>query len=254
MIGKLLDFIKPYTILFELGLVFVIALGCFSYGKKIGTLEQAAVVSKLSLDLQTAQANSNVGARATETKMVTDASAIDSKFLKDSKDEKIKTDALVATARAGSLSIAAAPRVAKSRALPSADYTGAGLRIKTEARCNIAPAAAETLVGIVAEGDEAILQLNAVIDRYEAVRTTGCSSASASASASVATTDEQHSEVVTTTDSYSYSESVTEQADPTGVLKSELDSEQSANNAQNSTEARLDSTKNGTYVQSTAKL
>lgn len=87
-------------------------------------------------------------------------------------DEKNQHDRLVADLRAGAVRLSV-PIVATTGAACGAGLAGdpaAAAGDRHETRAELAPAAAEDLAAIAADGNAAIVQLNACIDRYNDVR------------------------------------------------------------------------------------
>jgi len=111
--------------------------------------------------------------RAAEESLRAGNDAAEESLLKALNDEKAQHDRLVAglRARAIRLSVPVIDRTAGAAcgaAPPGDPAPAAGDRHET--RAELAPEAAEDLVAIAADGNAAILQANACIDRYEDLR------------------------------------------------------------------------------------
>lgn len=95
-----------------------------------------------------------------ESKMQDEAAATTAKLEKEKRDAEIKVNQLRADVAAGAVRLSV-------RASCSAS-TAAG---DTEARAELDPKAADDLITIAADGDQAIRELNACIDFYNNLRT-----------------------------------------------------------------------------------
>lgn len=119
-----------------------------------------------------ALAAANARHRATEAGLRTDLADQADHFRKAMLDEKVQRDRFMAGVRSGAIRLSI-PVIAASAAACGAHAGGdpaAAGGDRHEARAELAPAAAETLAAIVDDGDDAIRQLNACIDRYNTVR------------------------------------------------------------------------------------
>ncbi|WAC70808.1 lysis system i-spanin subunit Rz [Roseateles sp. SL47] len=134
---------------------------------------QAADLREQAMSAQqaAAQAAQNQRYRATEAAMRDELAAAMQSFSRTIANEKDQHDRLVAGLRSGNV------RVSVPIVAPSPTCTGQASGDPSlaagaghEARAELAPAAAADLDAIATDGNAAILQLNAVIDRYNAVK------------------------------------------------------------------------------------
>lgn len=95
-----------------------------------------------------------------ESKMQDEAAATTAKLEKEKRDAEIKVNQLRADVAAGAVRLSV-------RASCSAS-TAAG---DSEARAELDPKAADDLIAITADGDQAIIELNSCIDFYNNLRT-----------------------------------------------------------------------------------
>jgi hypothetical protein len=107
-------------------------------------------------------------AREKETQLQAQSQTLRDQLTKEIQHAKNTQSRLVADIRSGAqrLSIAASCADAGQASADPATPPGAG----DQARAELDPAAAEDLVAIVADGDNAILERNACIQQYNAVR------------------------------------------------------------------------------------
>ena len=95
-----------------------------------------------------------------ESKMQDEAAATTAKLEKEKRDAEIKVNQLRADVAVGSL------RLSVRAHCSATDAAG-----DTEARAELDPKAADDLITIAADGDQAIRELNACIDFYNNLRT-----------------------------------------------------------------------------------
>ncbi|WP_426106357.1 lysis system i-spanin subunit Rz [Massilia sp. TSP1-1-2] len=94
-------------------------------------------------------------------------STIDAERIKEKEDAKTTIDALRADVQRGTVSLSIATRAI--RAAPAGQDPGTRY---VETRAELVPQAAIDLIDIAADGDNAVRDLNACIDKYDAVRRT----------------------------------------------------------------------------------
>ncbi len=109
-------------------------------------------------------------ARATERSLRDDIDQIHAQNEKERANARAENDRLVADLRSGNRRLSVAVRSC-SAAPRSGDAAGSSAAAANqEARAELDPAASERIVAITRDGDEAISDLNACIDAYEAVK------------------------------------------------------------------------------------
>jgi hypothetical protein len=149
----------------------VLVMGALAIAYKLGASRTAA---DYELRLQAEQARSAEAlvraerdARGKENAAKEALYALSARHLEEEKNAKHEIDGLRADLRAARvrLSIPVASAVGAAAGADSAAAAGAG----AEARAELVPAVADDLVGIAADGDAAVRQLNRVIDAYNAV-------------------------------------------------------------------------------------
>ncbi|WP_377153684.1 lysis system i-spanin subunit Rz [Roseateles sp. UC29_93] len=114
----------------------------------------------------------NARYRRSEAELLVRSAAATESLKRTLIDEKKQHDRLVADLRAGAVRLSV-PIVATTGAACGAGLAGdraAAAGDGHETRAELAPAAAEDLAAIAADGNAAIVQLNACIDRYNDVR------------------------------------------------------------------------------------
>lgn len=114
------------------------------------------------------QAESNRRVMRAGEQLADSLSARDAQHQKDLDDAKDDFDGRVADLRSGAVRVSIPVRVAACTALATGAATTASE--PAEARAELTPEAAATLEGIAVDGDSAIIDLNACIDRYDAAR------------------------------------------------------------------------------------
>lgn len=145
-------------------------VGGYTTGHKAATKTAQVQASKMMAAAAVARADAEAKLRAAEQKGRDDLAALDAKHFKEKQDADAKTKELVGRLRAGAVSLSIPAKCANSAARPGDTTTAGGTG--NEARAELEREAAESLIAIAADGDEAIRQLNAVIDAYSAARTT----------------------------------------------------------------------------------
>jgi hypothetical protein len=141
--------------------------GAHLHGRAQAATAQAAL-SDLQRETATATTRASEAARAKETQLRADAAAASAKLAKEKQNAKIREDRLVADIRRGAqrLSIAAHCGPGKAPADPSTP-PGSG---PESPRAELDQSAAEALVAIAIDGDNAIRERNACVEQYNAVR------------------------------------------------------------------------------------
>lgn len=131
---------------------------------------QAAELKATQVDNQAARAlvNANDQVHDTEADLQQGMSDRDQKLQQEKTDEQVKSDVLLAGLRDGTTRLSVATRVPICPARPGAAATTASQ--PQEARAELDPATAADLAAIAREGDDAIRELNATIDDYNAAR------------------------------------------------------------------------------------
>lgn len=115
-------------------------------------------------------AKANQRERATERELTDQLAAKATQYRKGIEDEKQKRERFVAGVRDGSIRLSIPVRAGGHCAAPAGADTATGPGPGDEARAEIAPEAGLALTAIADAGDDAIRQLNSVIDAYETVR------------------------------------------------------------------------------------
>lgn len=106
--------------------------------------------------------------RALEAARVADIDAIAIAHEKEMDDAKAQMDSLRAAVRAGAVRLSVPVKSAACPAAASGNPAAAGEPAET--RAELVPAAADALIGIAADGDAAVRDLNSCIDAYESIR------------------------------------------------------------------------------------
>lgn len=146
-----------------LALVLVSLAGYFGgqwQENRVSTARLELVNSKAKIELAAATARAEVA----EKKLKDGHAAIDETLKKEKEDAKVTIDALRADVRRGAVSLSIATRALRAGA-GSADPTVGYI----ETRAELVPEAAVALIDIAADGNSAVLELNACIDKYHAV-------------------------------------------------------------------------------------
>lgn len=125
-------------------------------------------VSQLKTQIAQERARAKTVALEQERRMTTNLAAIADQYQQELHDEKTKHDKFVADVRAGAvrLSVPVTACHASTSANPAAESGD-----RAETRAELTPEAGIALAAIAADGDDAIRQLNACIDSYQAIRT-----------------------------------------------------------------------------------
>ena len=155
--------------LWPLALSLSIGAGVSAYQMARADLAQAqAALSDLQRETAQATTRASEAARAKETQLRADAAAASAKLQKEKQNAKNREERLVADIRRGAqrLSIAAHCGPGKAPADPSTP-PGSG---SESARAELDRSAAEALVAIAIDGDNAIRERNACVEQYNAVR------------------------------------------------------------------------------------
>ena len=159
-------------------LLFLGAGGAVGYRVASGIAETAAL--KVAND-RAAERLASGELLARETKKVTDleraraadVAAVGETLQKVKDDAKTKIDSLTADVRAGAVRLSIA---VKAQARPAAASCSAGVDSASaavdpqESRAELVPETANALIGIAADGDDAVRDLNACIASYDALR------------------------------------------------------------------------------------
>ena len=145
------------------------------HGQALGSAEQQLAAEKrersVSAQHEAALHAADDRHRLAEAELRASSSTATDALKRALHDEKTQYDRLVAELRAGAVRLSV-PIVSTGSA-PCVAAPAGGTRAAAgdgdEARAELAPAAAEDLAAIASDGDAAILQLNAVIDRYNEI-------------------------------------------------------------------------------------
>lgn len=136
-------------------LALIIAFGAvFGWGRHYEYLENQAEVARL-----------NAQARETEQRRQSDANAAANELRKANRDAQAEITRLNSDVATGAVRLSIA-----TRSVSACSDAGAAAGSSAEARTELDPTAAQDLIAIAAEGDEAIRQLNSCIDIYNKVR------------------------------------------------------------------------------------
>lgn len=106
--------------------------------------------------------------RALEKARIKDVGDLAIKHQLELNDAKTKIDSLRADVRSGAVRLSIATRPANNCAAGGNPAAAGGAAEET--RSELVPAAADALIGIAADGDDAVRDFNACHDAYEAVR------------------------------------------------------------------------------------
>jgi prophage endopeptidase len=159
--------------LWPLALSLSIGAGVSAYQMARADLAQAqAALSDLQREHAQAATRASEAARAKETQLRADAAAASAKLQKEKQSAKIREDRLVADIRRGAqrLSIAAScPAASQAPEDPEDPGIAPGSGPESP-RAELDQSAAEALVAIAIDGDNAIRERNACIQQYNAVR------------------------------------------------------------------------------------
>jgi hypothetical protein len=146
-----------------------IAIGVAAYQSSQADVARAqTALSDLKRETAQAITRESEKVREKETAMRADAESLRSKLAKEIDHAKTRQDRLLADIRAGTerLSIPAACPASQAATDPGA-APGSGAAPQ---RAELDQSAAETLVAIASDGDQAIRERNACIEQYNAVR------------------------------------------------------------------------------------
>lgn len=149
-----MNFLSPYIGILKAVALVAIVLGLFGAGAKVGAGHIQA-----KWDQEKAEQADATLQLERETRRAVDAITINSK--KEKENAKATIDSLRADVRRG------AERLSVAVASCQAGDTGTG---HSEARAELLPEAADRIVGIIGEADDAVRDLNECIDKYNAVR------------------------------------------------------------------------------------
>jgi prophage endopeptidase len=156
--------------LWPLALSLSIGAGVSAYQMARADLAQAqAALSDLQRETAQATTRASEAARAKETQLRADADAASAKLAKEKQSAKNREDRLVADIRSGAqrLSIAASCPAAGQAPADPGIAPGSG---PESPRAELDRSAAEALIAIAIDGDNAIRERNACIQQYNAVR------------------------------------------------------------------------------------
>ncbi|MBI3727096.1 MAG: lysis protein [Burkholderiales bacterium] len=124
--------------------------------------------TKLKAQISQDQAEATATALENERLISRSLAAIATNHQKEMQDEKDKQDKFINGVRNGtvrlSIPVKACPASAGANTAPGPGYI-------SETRAELTPSAGNALAAIAADGDNAIRQLNACIDSYQAIRT-----------------------------------------------------------------------------------
>ena len=124
-------------------------------------------VDKLTAQIEKDKAEATATARENEKLMSRSLAAIATTHQKDMQDEKNKRDNFIADVRTGAVRLSIPVKACPAR---TGTNTATGPGNSPETRAELTPEAGAALAAIAADGDDAIRQLNACIDSYQAIR------------------------------------------------------------------------------------
>lgn len=159
----------------------VAALACIGGGVYVGfrVASGIAEIDALKIDRErSTERFQHATALAQETKKVTDlekarikdVSDIGVRHQQEIEDAKTHIDALRADVRSGAVRLSIAVKARPAGSCAASGDPAAAASAGDEARAELMPEAAETLIGIAADGDDAVRSFNACHDAYEAIR------------------------------------------------------------------------------------
>ncbi len=158
--------------LWPLALFVALAVGLAVH--EMGRADLAAAQAAMSdLQRETAKAATlaSEAAREKETMLLATTQAISDKLNQEQTHAQALQNRLVSDLRSGAQRLSIAAHCPQPGGAPGANATPADSTADTP-RAELDPATAETLVGIAADGDAAIVERNACIDAYNAARET----------------------------------------------------------------------------------
>lgn len=153
-----------------LGLSVAAGAGAHLHGRAQAATAQAAL-SDLQRETAQAATRASEAARAKETMLLATTRAISDQLNEEKRRAQDTQNRIVADIRAGHQRLSIAARCPQPGGAPGANATPAD-GIADPQRADLDAAVAETLVGIAADGDAAIIERNACIDAYNAARQT----------------------------------------------------------------------------------
>jgi len=155
----------PYGILALVLAAVMAAVGAFGYhkGHVAGHDEQQLVIDKMQAEWAKAQQ----AAQARELALGEQVNAGAVALRKAQDDAQSKVDVLRTSVRSGAVRLSV-PAKCPAAVTVQAPASAAGH--SDQARAELDPTASDALVAIAADGDNAIRQLNACIDAYQAMR------------------------------------------------------------------------------------
>lgn len=124
-------------------------------------------VDKLTAQIAKDKAEATAIARENEKLMSRSLAAIATNHQKEMQDEKDKRDKFFADVRTGAVRLSIPVKACSAR---TGANTTTGPGNSPETRAELTPEAGTALAAIAADGDDAIRQLNACIDSYQAIR------------------------------------------------------------------------------------
>ena len=124
-------------------------------------------VDKLTAQIAKDKAEATATARENEKLMSRSLAAISTNHQKEIQDEKDKRDKFISDVRTGAVRLSIPVKACSAR---SSRDTATGPGNSPETRAELTPEAGTALAAIAADGDDAIRQLNACIDSYQAIR------------------------------------------------------------------------------------
>ncbi|MFZ6732460.1 lysis system i-spanin subunit Rz [Undibacterium sp. Ji42W] len=124
-------------------------------------------VDKLTAQIEKDKAEATATARENEKLMSRSLAAIATTHQKEMQDEKDKRDKFIDDVRTGAVRLSIPVKACSAR---TGTNTAAGFSNSDQARAQLTPEAGAALAAIAADGDDAIRQLNACIDSYQAIR------------------------------------------------------------------------------------
>ena len=124
-------------------------------------------VDKLKAEIAQDQAAAAATARENEKLMSRSLAAIATTLQKEMQDEKDKRDKFIADVRTGAVRLSIPVKACSAR---TSANTATGPSNSPETRAELTQEAGTALAAIAADGDDAIRQLNACIDSYQAIR------------------------------------------------------------------------------------
>jgi hypothetical protein len=144
-------------------------IGGYALGSHNATTAAEAKAAKQATVTQQAFNAATLAAAAKERALNTSLLHTSAQLIQEQSNHAAQIDTLRRAVRAGTVRLSI-PTTARNCAAPGASAAAPG-QSGAEARAELVPATADDLIAIAFDGDSAVLQLNAVIDAYNAIRT-----------------------------------------------------------------------------------